>query len=122
LSLDEREWQLALGENNLSDLGKILKLNKNTTCSLTKGKKGSEYFWKNKKESCPVFIEKTVDTTGCGDAYFAITSIMLVANLNSHLIPFIGNVYAGMHSQFFGNSNIIDKTSLLKYIKSLLNR
>ena len=41
LSLDEREWQLALRENNLSDLGKILKLNKNTTCSLTKGKKSS---------------------------------------------------------------------------------
>lgn len=122
LSLDEREWQLALGKNDLSHLGKILKLNKSMSCSLTKGKKGSEYFWKYKKESCPVFIEKTVDTTGCGDAYFALTSMMLTTNLKRHLIPFVGNVYAGMHSQFFGNSNIINKTNLLKYIKSLLNR
>jgi cytidyltransferase-like protein len=122
LSLDEREWKLALRKNNLSDLGKILKLNKNISCSLTKGKKGSEFFWKNKKENCPVFIEKTIDTTGCGDAYFAITSIMLTANLKHYLIPFVGNVYAGMHSQFFGNSNIINKTNFLKYIKSLLNR
>ena len=122
LSLDEREWQLALGKKNLSDLGKILKLNKNTSCSLTKGKKGSEYFWKNKKESCPVFIEKTVDTTGCGDAYFALTSITLTTNLSHHLIPFIGNVYAGMHSQFFGNRNIVNKINFFKYIKSLLKR
>jgi len=122
LSLDEREWQLALGKSSMYDLGKILKLNKNTSCSLTKGKKGSEYLWKNKKESCPVFIEKTVDTTGCGDAYFALTSIMLTANLDHYLIPFVGNVYAGMHSQFFGNSSIINKINFLKYLKSLLNR
>jgi len=122
LSLDEREWQLALGRSSMHDLGKILKLNKNTSCSLTKGKKGSEYLWKNKKESCPVFIEKTVDTTGCGDAYFALTSIMLTANLDRYLIPFVGNVYAGMHSQFFGNSSIINKINFLKYLKSLLNR
>jgi cytidyltransferase-like protein len=123
LSLDEREWQLALGKNDLSNLGKMLNLKKNKiSCSLTKGKKGSVYLWKNKSEICPVFIEKTIDTTGCGDAYFALTSIMLEAKLDRHLIPFVGNVYAGMHSQFFGNKEIVNKVNFLKYIKSLLNR
>ena len=124
LSLDEREWQLALGGKDLANLGKFLKLNKNKSfsCSLTRGKKGSEYLWKNNKETCPVFIEKTIDTTGCGDAYFALTSIMIHAKLDNYLIPFIGNVYAGMHSQFIGNSKITSKSDFLKYIKSLLNR
>ena len=124
LSLDEKEWQLALGKNDLSNLNKILNLNKNNkiSCSLTRGKKGSEYLWKSRREICPVFIEKTIDTTGCGDAYFALTSIMLEAKLDRHLISFVGNVYAGMHSQFFGNSKIINKSNFLKYIKSLLNR
>ena len=122
LSLDEREWELVLGKNNLSDIMKNLRLNKTKSCSITKGKNGSEYFWDNKKEICPVFIEKTIDTTGCGDAYFALTSIMLRAKLNANLIPFVGNVYAGMHSQFIGNSKIITKINFLKYIKTLLNR
>lgn len=124
LSLDEREWQLALRKTDLLDIAKILKLknNKKLSCSLTKGKKGSEYLWGNKKEICPVFIEKTIDTTGCGDAYFALTSIMLSTGLKKYLIPFVGNSYAGMHSQFFGNNKITDKSTFLKYIKSLLNR
>lgn len=122
LSLDEREWKLALGKTNLSDLGKILKLDKKKSFSITKGKNGSEYFCGNIREICPVFIEKTIDTTGCGDAYFALTSMMLKANLNKKFIPFVGNIYAGMHSQFFGNSNIITKTNFLKYLKSLLSR
>ena len=124
LSLDEREWQLALGKKDLSDISNILSLKKNKklSCSLTKGKMGSEYLWMNKREICPVFIEKTVDTTGCGDAYFALTSVMVEAKLSKSLISFIGNAYAGMHSQFFGNSKIIDKSTFLKYLKSLLNR
>lgn len=124
LSLDEREWKLALGTTDLSDIGKVLKLNnnKNLSCSLTKGKNGSIYFWRNQKKICPVFIEKTIDTTGCGDAYFALTSIMIASGLNKNFIPFVGNTYAGMHSQFFGNKKITDKSTFLKYIKSLLNR
>ena len=47
---------------------------------------------------------------------------MIDSNLEEDLVPFIGNVYAGMHSQFFGNKKIINKVSLLKHIKSILNR
>ena len=38
---------------------------------INKGKNGSIYFWRNQK-NVSVFIEKTIDTTGCGDAYFAL--------------------------------------------------
>ncbi len=124
LSLDEKEWILGLGEGKNLDLNKNSKIKKNnkTSYSMTKGKSGSEYFYKNQKAECPVFIDKTTDTTGCGDAYFALTSVMLESELEEELVPFIGNIYAGMHSQFFANSKIINKVSFLKYIKSILNR
>ncbi len=124
LSLDEREWKLALGEDKIKSIGKIMKLKKNNklSCSITLGKQGSEYLWKNQKAKSPVFIEKTLDTTGCGDAYFAITSLMIECGLEKNLISFVGNSYAGMHSQFFGNSKITEKITFAKYIKSILNR
>ena len=125
LSLDEREWKLGFSNNenmNLLNFIKKSKNKKNLSCSLTRGKNGSEFFLNNQKFTSPVFISKTVDTTGCGDAYFALTSLMIKAGLIPALVPFTGNVYAGMHSQHFGNEIITDKTTFLKYIKSILKR
>jgi len=83
--------------------------------------RSSSLFYNNKEFSSPTFIPRTVDTTGCGDAYYAITSLLILVKAELNLIPFIGNVYAGMHSQYFGNKQITDKVALLKYIRSLLN-
>lgn len=125
LSLDDREWKLGLGTTidvNLLNFIKKSKNRKNLKCSVTKGKNGSEYFVNSQQFKSPVFISKTVDTTGCGDAYFAITSLMIKSGLKSALIPFVGNIYAGMHGQYFGNEIITDKTTFLKYINSILKR
>ncbi len=122
LSLDEREWQLGL--NKPAELTKSisnLSIKKNSILSLTKSKNGSNLIFKKENYHCPTFINKTVDTTGCGDAYFAITSIFIMANASRNILPFVGNAYAGLHSQFFGNERIIDKVKYLKYIKVLLN-
>ena len=67
----------------------------------------------------PVF-KKTVDTTGCGDAYFAITSLLYHCGFKRNYF-FVGNVYAGMHSQFYGNEKIINRDKLLKYLKTMIN-
>jgi rfaE bifunctional protein nucleotidyltransferase chain/domain len=122
LSLDEREWQLGLNYhsdmiNNISKLS----FKKNALLSLTKSKDGSNLIYKNENHHCPTFINKTVDTTGCGDAYFAITSIFIMVNAPRTLLPFVGNAYAGLHSQFFGNDRIVGRIKFLKYIKTLLN-
>lgn len=120
ISLDEREWKLGTKSNNLSD--RIIKsfINNKTHYSVTLGKNGSIYNNNNKKFYAPVFIDKVVDTTGCGDAYFVITSLLGIINTKSALIPFLGNVYAGMHAMNLANNNIPNKTDYLKYVKSLL--
>jgi bifunctional ADP-heptose synthase (sugar kinase/adenylyltransferase) len=88
--------------------------------SITLGKNGSIYNCKNGNFYAPVFIDKVIDTTGCGDAYFAITSLLKIVNTKPELIPFLGNIYAGMHALNVGNKNVTPRTDYLKYIKSLL--
>jgi len=123
LCLDDREWTLGLNQQdiNTKDFLNLSKKNKKIFLACTKGKNGSSLFYNNKEFSSPTFIPRTVDTTGCGDAYYAITSLLILVKAELNLIPFIGNVYAGMHSQYFGNKQITDKVALLKYIRSLLN-
>ncbi len=121
LSLDLKEWQLGLQLQNPDTKlieKKIIKIRGSK--SITLGQDGSIYLNGKKKFYSPVFDTKVVDTTGCGDAYFAITSMLISQkDINKNLIPFLGNIYAGMHSQYLGNSKITDSVSYLKYINSL---
>lgn len=123
LSLDEKEWKLGLGSDEI-DISKIKSLlGKNVHISITKGKNGSSLIdKKNNHFSSPVFVNKVIDTTGCGDAYFIITSLLLMFGFETKYIPFMGNIYAGMHSQFLGNSKIVDKMSYYKYLNSVLKK
>lgn len=121
MSLDLKEWQIGFQLQNLDEQiieKKVSKLKGQK--SITLGNNGSIYLDRKKKYYSPVFTKNVVDTTGCGDAYFAITSILISQNkVSKELIPFLGNIYAGMHSQYLGNSHITEKSTYLKYINSL---
>ncbi len=119
--LDRREWEIGLKNQKIDNktLVNHSKNNRNIYFALTDGKYGSTLFYNSSKFYAPVFISKTVDTTGCGDAYFSITSLLLINGFQHNLIPFLGNVYAGMHSRFHGNKNIVEKNSFFKFLKSI---
>jgi bifunctional ADP-heptose synthase (sugar kinase/adenylyltransferase) len=121
ISLDEREWKLGTNSHiaNYSSIKKFI--NAETCISITLGKRGSLFYNKDKQFYSPVFIDKVVDTTGCGDAYFVITSLLNIAGTKPELIPFLGNVYAGMHALNLANKNLPEKVDYIKYIKSLIN-
>tara|TARA_A100001015_G_scaffold319689_1_gene443408 strand:+ start:1946 stop:3415 length:1470 start_codon:yes stop_codon:yes gene_type:complete len=120
LSLDKREWSLGLKKANL-DLNDINNSVKNYKyLAITKGKYGSVFKSKKKTYDTPVFVKSAKDTTGSGDAFFVITSLLTMLNIDNVLIPFIGNVYAGMHSQNIGNYKIVNKNELLSNINSLI--
>ncbi len=122
LSLDEIEWQLSLNakKTNVDEIKKISKKFPKRNYALTCGKNGSYIFTNNKKFYSPVFEKRVLDTTGCGDAYFAIASILLMINAPKQIIPFLSNIYAGMHSLNIANKEIVSKGNYLKYIKSLI--
>ena len=116
ISLDKREWLLSGIKIDGNFKKKIKDIYANSIKSITLGKEGSKLISKNREFYAPVFISKTIDTTGCGDAYFAITSLAILGNLNHNLIPFAGNLYAGLHGEHVGNSKIIDKITYFNLI------
>jgi rfaE bifunctional protein nucleotidyltransferase chain/domain len=121
LSLDEREWLLGISNKKNVDIYKSNLLSKKTSLSITLGKNGSIYHDSGKQYKCPVFVDKIVDTTGSGDAYFILTALLKTINTRSDLIPFLGNVYAGMHTLNLANKNYPKKVDFIKSVKSLLN-
>jgi rfaE bifunctional protein nucleotidyltransferase chain/domain len=121
ISLDEKEWKLGI-KSHIANYSTIKKfINAETCISITLGKMGSFFFNKDKSFYSPVFINNVVDTTGCGDAYFVITSLFNIVGTKPELIPFLGNVYAGMHALNLANKNLPEKVDYIKYTKSLLN-
>jgi len=123
LSLDLIEWQLGFKLNNEDSLQEIIRIAKKNTklFSLTLGQKGSILVKNNTLSKSPSFTNVPLDTTGCGDAYFAFTSVLLMQNNNGAVAAFLGNAIAAMHSLTIGNSKIIEKKELKNYIKSIIN-
>ena len=68
----------------------------------------------------PTFADSIVDTTGAGDAFFAITSMLLRAGCPDVMIPFVGNVYAGLKTKIIGNKQAVPKAHLMKAISTIL--
>ena len=98
LSLDSREWSLGLKtkELELTNIKKINVLNK----GITKGQKGSIFISRDKIIKAPVFVKSVKDTTGSGDAFFVITSLLLMENAPNLLIPFLKSLCRNARTKF----------------------
>jgi len=123
LSIDERECRLGMHDRITSieilarktweKIGKPL--------SITLGGQGSLYFDEGgKKYFCPAFFREVIDTTGAGDAYFLITSLMNKLEIKPIAIPFIGNLYAGLKTRIIGNAGAVSKVDLMRTVNSIL--
>jgi cytidyltransferase-like protein len=126
LSITKREFELGIKKkiNNVIHLkSEIKKVFKNKSfISVTLGKEGSLFL--NKKKNIfymPTFFNQPLDTTGCGDAYFAVTSALISNGYDDEIVPFIGNVYAGLHSLNMGNKKFPTSSDLTRAITYLLS-
>jgi bifunctional ADP-heptose synthase (sugar kinase/adenylyltransferase) len=117
--LFDRRLQIENNPNKILDY--IKKKEKKDNFSITLGKKGSIFKKKGKIIHCPSFFNYTKDTTGSGDAYFAITALLNRLNLEPDLIAFLGNIYAGLHANIVGNKSFVSSEDLVKNIKILLS-
>lgn len=86
---------------------------------VTLGKDGSAVFNKKYLYHCPVFISSAIDTTGCGDMFFLIFSLLVKNNAPLELSQFLATTYAGLHSLFIGNKKVVDKFEFTKYVNFL---
>ncbi len=121
LVIDERELRLGL-HDRYSSLDLLMSKNDiNKPYSITLGAKGSVYVDKDgKRSNSPTFFVNPIDTTGAGDAYFAITSLMNHMGYSGHLLVFIGNLYAGLKTKIVGNKYPVSQIDLKKTINTLL--
>lgn len=127
LSLDTREARMAyhdrysapleMGRRSRSDLVK-----QGASVSMTLGHNGS-YFFPHGSESeffSPAFADNVVDATGAGDAFFCLTAALLKADCPPELMPFLGNVFAGLKTKIIGNKSAVTKAQLSKAIGAIL--
>ena len=124
LSINLKEFQLNFKKKitSFNEIRNLIIKKRLSPMSVTLGHKGSLFInKKNKLFYCPNFYKNPTDTTGCGDAYFIMTSFLVDLGFDDEIVPFIGNIYAGLHSKNFGNSKFPDKKDLLKAVESILN-
>jgi bifunctional ADP-heptose synthase (sugar kinase/adenylyltransferase) len=124
LSIDERECRVGT-HDRLSPIEELArKTMVQQVCSpasVTIGASGSMYFTAEGDEHlCPSFFLDVVDTTGAGDAYFAITSLLVHLQTPAAVIPVLGNCFAGLKTRIIGNKSAVAKVDLLRTVQSIL--
>lgn len=124
LSIDERECRIAL-QDRLSPIEelapKVASYLEDKATSVTLGTEGSMYFDEmGESYRCPTFFKDVVDSTGAGDAYFALTSALVYMQTPQTLIPFLGNCCAGLKTMILGNKHSVSKSDLVRTVTGLL--
>ncbi len=126
LSGDKREIRIATHDRftSIRDLARITVREKIAKpASITLGVDGSVYFDAEFGEHLsPSFFKYVIDTTGAGDAYFAITSLLVKLGVPPVLVPFLGNCYAGLKSRILGNKQAVPKADLAALLKMMWER
>ena len=98
---------------------KFYKLNICKKALITMGKEGAFYLQDNEIYHSKSFNRKLIDTVGAGDAVFAITSLLVHANIEPKKLPFFANCVGGIAIQIVGNKENINKERLLSFIKEV---
>ena len=123
LSIDEREMRLGLHDRSsplpaiIDKAASVIK----TPFAVTLGYEGSLYVdEKGGRHSCPVFFKEIVDTTGAGDAFFLIVSLLVQKKIEGDLVSFMGNCYAWLATQVIGNKKANSTVDFIRVMKSLV--
>ena len=125
LTVDTREARLAAHDrySERDELFKKIRSIVPGSCNhlaMTLGPHGSCYAEHGVITMSPAFADKVIDATRAGDAFFAIASLFIKVGAPPEIIPFVGNVFAGLKLRLLGNEGIITKGEFVKAAKSIL--
>lgn len=122
--IDERELRLGMHDRFTSAenlLGLCAKEKITSKFAVTLGSAGSIYVDdKRVAHSAPTYFANPIDTTGAGDAFFALTSLLAYSGVQGKTLPFLGNLYAGLKTKIIGNKTSVNRVDLIRTINSLL--
>lgn len=122
LVCDLRELRLAYQDKTTDpcDLGLWASLEYKRPIAVTLGKNGSAFFLNGETYKCPAFCDNVVDAIGAGDAFLAITSLLVRTKAHPVLVGFLGNVFAGLKAKILGNKMSVTKESLIRTCAAIL--
>ncbi len=127
LSIDLKEARLAYHDRftEPKDLARQIARDfrsKDKNLAMTLGPYGSFYVPGHAKGEfhVPAFDSSVVDAIGAGDVFFGLTSLLLKAGCPDVMLPFLGNVFAGLKTKIIGHKSVVSRAQLIKAISSIL--
>ncbi len=119
LSIDLKEARIAF-HDRLSDARTLFSKIGAQNVSMTLGSAGALYKSFSQTSKAPAFSDGVIDAIGAGDAYYAITSLLVKAGSPPDIVPFVGNIFAGLKTKIIGNKHAVTKAQLFKAIEAIL--
>lgn len=127
LSIDTREAHLAYQNRTIPPLDLARRISRDSehvgaSVVVTRGAHGAYYIPANTETEfdCPAFADSVVDATGAGDAFFAMTSLLVKIQCPHSFVPFLGNVFAGLKTKIMGNKTSVSRAQFIKAVATIL--
>lgn len=126
LSIDLKEARVAFQDRFSPHLELAMRVRErchamSAAVSMTLGPMGAFYLPPGRPEiKSPAFTDVVVDAVGAGDAYYAMTTILIRAGAPEIFVPFLGNVFAGLKTKIIGNKASVTRAQLIKAVTSIL--
>jgi hypothetical protein len=122
-SLNRTEAELSLHERDLASgelLDRMGRLLKCRALSVTDGKQGAMVRSGDEVCSLPNLSTSVVDTIGCGDAYFALSSVAACLELPARLIALAGSIGAAAMTQRRCNDRPVTEQEFMTIAKIVI--
>jgi cytidyltransferase-like protein len=122
-SLNRTEAELSLHEKDLpSDqlIDRMARLLSSRALSVTDGKQGAVVKIGDDHFSIPTLTTSVVDTIGCGDAYFALSSVAACLGLPPRMVGLAGSIGAGAMTQRRCNERPISEQEFMTIAKIVI--
>jgi rfaE bifunctional protein nucleotidyltransferase chain/domain len=127
LSIDTKEARLAYHDRFTAPLDLARRIrddlgSRDCSISITLGPDGAVHFTQSSKSEfdAPAFTDNVVDATGAGDAFFAMSTMLVKAGCPAVMVPFVSNIFAGLKTKIIGNKSAISKAQLFKTLTYIL--
>ncbi len=122
-SLNRTEAELSLHEKDLAFaelLGRTSRLLRCRALSITDGKEGAMVRMGDDEFFLPTLSTSVVDTIGCGDAYFALSSVAAALRLPARLVALVGSIGAAAMTQRRCNDRPVSEQEFMTIAKIVI--
>lgn len=120
LCLNKKEVIINSGQSDIKKAAEILL--HTTGCKrifVTRGKDGSSCYDGIHEYYVPAVSTTIKDTIGCGDVFFSISSLVMQVINNPKDALVMGNIFAYLHAQIDGNSDVVKKNDFIRLARGL---